>query len=601
METNTENTPLTSLKNFSNFQKLRDLDPPLVLWQEQPNETRFLTHRALLIFLKKYYEDKPYVIRIADSSDTFVYSYFCENCNRICFTQNYMVACRGLCYPCQEKVIRCFACGCLVSREESEEHSGATYCTGCSYERSYCDNCGSYVRDDELYGGLCPDCQEDEDDSDEEYCESCLDFRKFYPPRSTTKNDKDTLYLGLEYECEFPHGNRYAFSKELHNFSEGYFSCKGDGSLSCGLEMCSAPATLDEHKSTVPWGQLIDLVRQYGGDSEEDTCGIHVHLDYKFFAPDSTRTVDRYNMPRSLSRNIQKMWIFHSKFLDQAHEIAGRSPQNYCYWTPIAFEKVTAEEINNFIYDNNEHYFALNTGHTSTLEFRIFHGANTLSRLYEILEYCDCVARYTRDTPFRKLVKSTWEDFVAQINPEKYPNLLGKVESINKNSTKATKAVLWRAARRSLTTPSAPRLELDALKDCRYYNKTEAASSSNTYVYTGKTLYICPICSAVHPISKNIRLWAKVADLKIEKANTEVVPEWETCKEQFQKDYSTKYPRVSQFQFWLENHRLLESTPAYNPNHLKITQQEDNGCVTTTFTYCPETSSGYITIPTPFY
>jgi hypothetical protein len=97
--------------------------------------------------------------------------------------------------------------------------------------------------------------------------------------------------LGVELEVDNGDNAQECAKRVLLHVGSNHVWCKLDGSLNKGVELVTHPATLEymlAHKER--YGQLLDIPRVMGFTSHDaGTCGLHVHVDRKWFDGDTER------------------------------------------------------------------------------------------------------------------------------------------------------------------------------------------------------------------------------------------------------------------------------------------------------------------------
>jgi hypothetical protein len=153
---------------------------------------------------------------------------------------------------------------------------------------------------------------------------------------------------------------------------------KEDGSLSFGYEICTRPASYDEHrKAWEPVFQLKDVGRLNGMVSySNDNCGLHVHVSREGITQHAIALMVCFtNLPKN-RRFVQV--------------IANRAPNRYTQFK--------AKRMSNAAWSTNDKYEAVNLNHPETIEFRIFKGTMRRSSFFKALEFVTALTDFCMST-----------------------------------------------------------------------------------------------------------------------------------------------------------------------------------------------------------
>ena len=333
------------------------------------------------------------------------------------------------CY--NERYFCCEACESDYNRDES--YSGADdnlYCQGCFDERFVCcSNCHSTQwRDDIRYN----------EEEDEYLCTECFDgggqarepkiiHDYGYKPtpdfkqmkwQNITKEWVTDLFMGVELEIQHPEYDSDK-PKKLEDFltkekviKRFYF--KKDGSVDKGFEIVSHPFTLSYAHKKIKFQKILNWLKDNKFTSfESGECGLHVHLDKKFFE----------------DLDITKMRLFFAKNKDKLDKFSKREGigTNYCQ-----FETASTKDIING-YSQSGRYWALNLNSSEeTIEMRLFRGTLDYKRFVAILQFADAISHFVKEHGVAsflygeyKYKNNSWELFVDWVKQEnKYKQMI---------------------------------------------------------------------------------------------------------------------------------------------------------------------------------
>lgn len=329
-------------------------------------------------------------------------------CDR-CYTNNYR---------------ECMDCHGVFDRHDVMTHKEKVTCKPCwSKFYAICGNCNHTFPKDEvsysIHGG------------NAKVCKKC--FGVFGPiQRYETKPNMafhgiPPHFMGIELECEVIDQNRdergFKAQEVIELFKSDFIVLKEDGSISCGFEICTQPATLDQHK--VLFKNFFDNLPKTLKSFNTSNCGLHVHCSKK---------------PLSLL-TIAKIVVFVNEDKNKSfiETIAGRKSNNYSSICKKEYNHVIKRGTNN----RNDRYEAVNLLNKDTIEFRIFKGTLKKESFYKALEFCDAIIRfcmvanngisYCRDL-------NNFIDFVAK-SQKTYPHLYAFIcAKILRKKTKLTVA-----------------------------------------------------------------------------------------------------------------------------------------------------------------
>ena len=299
----------------------------------------------------------------------------CDNCHFIC-EQNDLVFIEDInkhyCHVCaNEHAYVCFNCNKFYSNRRSYIQLHGNVCYDCylTLDHFVCCNCdGEFLSDRYGTDDLCITCAN-------EKVSNCLNYTfkpcpNFYKTKEEEKND-NLLFLGIELEC--------GCSPTYHNVinfitknANSFYYMKRDASIPAyGCEVVTHPATLDYHLNKAEWKNLLDSAKSYKLDSDNDRCGIHIHMSRIFFD-----CKDIYNIDY-LVNNFSDFW----------KKIARRESHYSAYVSKNARE---------WGRQTTDRHCALNLSNPYTIELRIFKGTLDINILFAYMEITNCLANFVK-------------------------------------------------------------------------------------------------------------------------------------------------------------------------------------------------------------
>lgn len=261
-----------------------------------------------------------------------------------------------------------------------------------------------------------------------------------------------THFYGIELEVEMAKRDvtkRGAKADEvLKLLGTDFAITKEDGSVKYGFEICTAPATIIEHRSR--WQKFFEKMPEglVSWNAYDGKCGLHVHCSKK---------------PLSLL-TIAKMVVFVNNPDNQrfVETVAGRGSNQYFKFEkkeysvvePLVANEVrknavvtmAPERMNRLLnvrqLGHDDRYEAINLVNKDTIEFRIFKGTLKQPSFFKALEFCDALTHFcmmgTNSISYCKDV-AHFIDYVG-LRAKDYPHLYAFIcAKILKKETKQTK------------------------------------------------------------------------------------------------------------------------------------------------------------------
>lgn len=328
-----------------------------------------------------------------------------------------------LCYGCQDSVVGCEDCDAAHHADDTHNVNDRLVCDSCYDYYSWCDDHEHYYQD------YCYQCEEESDyDSDDG-----LILNYGYKPApvfnisraNTSISEPDGVSVtGFELEMEASQCEVHDGARLAHDLFGSWTILKHDGSLNNGFEMVSNPMSHEYFVDVFPWRKVKDLADLGMRSASTRTCGLHVHINKKFF-----------------SKNPTSLYRFMSMFYrnqEQWKQLAGRSASTYAVWSEREANSMLRYAKNmRDIYRFGEHdgtdmwnyerYVALNLQNRNTIELRFFKGTLRPETLAARIEAVHAVAQYAVETRNKVNIKSVhdWDRFREWSESKKY-NLFNK-------------------------------------------------------------------------------------------------------------------------------------------------------------------------------
>jgi len=186
-----------------------------------------------------------------------------------------------------------------------------------------------------------------------------------YLPFKSEHKKQHTTFLGVELELE---NYNVEAATALATLKE-HAIMKRDGSLTQGVEICTAPATLNLHKEAFkPFFEANKTLEA------KTNCGLHVHVGREFLTQGQIYRI------QSFLNDVRNESLVRS--------VARRYDNNYCRFKPHLAKFTTKDK------HSTERYEALNVTNAETIEFRIFRGSLRYESVMAALEFVNALLTF---------------------------------------------------------------------------------------------------------------------------------------------------------------------------------------------------------------
>lgn len=201
-------------------------------------------------------------------------------------------------------------------------------------------------------------------------------------------------YLGFELEVESTEGDwdkRIDCAYNVHQImGDEFISTEEDGSLDCGFETITQPATYQYHRSIEDkYRTLMENYVEYGM-SGTVRCGLHVHFNRNFFTSED---------------HLVNLFRIFDKFWDNIVNFSRRDGASLNHWA-----KKPCTDVEQAIEDNDR-YCAINLTNDNTIEFRVFASTTDCDTLMNVLEFVYNVVMTAKYSTTEQINNLVWEDF----------------------------------------------------------------------------------------------------------------------------------------------------------------------------------------------
>lgn len=224
--------------------------------------------------------------------------------------------------------------------------------------------------------------------------------------------------MGIELEVEFQGDEeRDGFTEKTSN----WFYCESDGSLGgYGCEIITIPLLPKDAKSIEFWNTLTDSIRDIATSWDSPRCGLHVHISREILGRSESEQTENLGKLLYLYHHYVKDTRMNIKIFGRErgyHDHDGKTPYGDAVKT-IGSQILKSKDIKNklsteMIYKTNtDRYFDINIRNEKTIEFRKGKGSLASERIVAVVEYCELMCKYVKDTPWQQL---SYQDFVTYL------------------------------------------------------------------------------------------------------------------------------------------------------------------------------------------
>lgn len=354
-------------------------------------------------------------------------------------------------YYCRDCVVICEDCHGAVPRSRAVEYEGYYFCPDCM---TTCADCGedipymySYRCVDDEDNVYCESCINDyyicercgdryisldnltyDEENEAYYCDCCLDnirrergpiksyhtFKNHERPRFYGNSKRnEALHVGFELEVdagrERVQKDRNTLAKGIKDMFGDFFRFENDGSLSYrGWENISQPADLEYLLSCKEDFRIMFEYLMDNGMRSHDagSCGLHMHLDRKYFGSYEDAAV-------------AKLLYLFEKFRDNMLRFSRRSYDQCDQWAKFRKDegagdgwiKYAIRRSKNGWHDDR--YYAVNLINRDTIEIRLWRGTLNLDTFFATLKFTFRLAELCKKTKSHNLIKMSWEDILG--------------------------------------------------------------------------------------------------------------------------------------------------------------------------------------------
>ena len=251
-------------------------------------------------------------------------------------------------------------------------------------------------------------------------------------------SDEDEPYMGVEIEVDGG-GRNSDIAKQamdIANEDSEVTYCKHDGSLECGFEVVTQPCTLEFHK-TIKYKEMFEFLSKSGYKAHDTrTCGLHVHIDRKYFGEDK------------LSQDLcaSKLLYIFEKFWDRIELVARRRSNDYARRVFIYGDETPLDLYAKAM--DGDKYMAINLRYRETIEIRIFKGTLNYNTFINTLEFVSKISKFVKKVSINDIQNVTWEEISESFSEDLNEYILRREESVAKRKKEEESRAAERSGRR---------------------------------------------------------------------------------------------------------------------------------------------------------
>lgn len=332
------------------------------------------------------------------------------------------------CEDCFEDVtVVCECCGDRVMADDAQCDDDYTLCQDC-YDNHYttCTCCERIISNDDAYYL--------DDDDDYPYCYSCyvneqrhIKIHDYSYKPEPIFHGNDNRFFGVELEIDdggCDSDNAEEILLIANNEYEDRLYIKKDGSIDDGFELVSQPMTLEYHKNSMPWKEIMNESISMGYLSHNvATCGLHCHVNRTAFGSTVEEQEDV----------IARILYFVELHWTELLKLSRRTVSQMARWASRYEVSRTnpKDMIEDIKKDNYNRYRCVNITNSSTVEFRMFRGTLRYNTFIATLELVDLICNIALTRTDDEITNLSWDSFVSEIDTEKYSELVTYLKEKN--------------------------------------------------------------------------------------------------------------------------------------------------------------------------
>lgn len=212
---------------------------------------------------------------------------------------------------------------------------------------------------------------------------------------------RGALVFGVELELEpVRHSSQGNLVEALGGRTTDSYILKDDASLESGVELVCIPLTLEQHRTSFGWEEVLSPVQNIAKGRARN-CGQHVHINKAALTP----------------FQIGKMLVFlNSRVMrERITTVAQRESNDYC--------RRSEKKVTDGGAVSGSRYDIVNVGER-TVEVRMFQATIRADLVLKNVEFCHALVMFCRDASLNSVEQ--WDTFASWLVKRRgqYPNLV---------------------------------------------------------------------------------------------------------------------------------------------------------------------------------
>ena len=232
--------------------------------------------------------------------------------------------------------------------------------------------------------------------------------------------------IGIELEVEFDNSDD---RDEFNSIASNWFYRERDGSLgNYGVEIITIPLLPQDAKDVEMWEGLCQRLRK-AKSWDTGRCGLHVHIGREILGKNEDIRQETLGRMLYLYHEFLKHTRLNVKIFGRErgyHDENGQTMESRAakiLGNGIFKDASIKDKVKQSLIDKGDEtrYFDINLQNTATIEFRKGKGSINAKRIAMVIEWCEIICKYSRQTPWSQI---GYEDFVH------YAKIVAKGETL---------------------------------------------------------------------------------------------------------------------------------------------------------------------------
>lgn len=232
--------------------------------------------------------------------------------------------------------------------------------------------------------------------------------------------------IGIELEVEFDCSED---RNDFNSIPSNWFYRERDGSLgNYGVEIITIPLLPQDAKDVEMWRSLCERLRK-AKSWDTGRCGLHVHIGREILGKNEDIRQETLGRMLYLYHEFLKQTRLNVKIFGRErgyHDENGQTMESRAakvLGNGIFKDASVKDKVKQSLIDKGDEtrYFDINLQNPATIEFRKGRGSINAKRIAMVIEWCEIICKYSRQTPWSQI---GYEDFVN------YAKIVAKDENL---------------------------------------------------------------------------------------------------------------------------------------------------------------------------